>query len=239
MTGKSNDIGKIFLFSGLNVKELQIIRSFSCIKTYSKGEIIFFDTEPYKGFYGILEGLVKLYKISTEGREHILHIMYAESTFGEVPMFERFLENNTTNLSYPANAMAIEDDTVVIKIPEKPFLELIKRNPDICLKMLASFARRLRFLNNHIESVTLDDVSKRLSKYLLAEVNKGNTRKYEIRKTNQIELDISKYDLASHLGTITETLSRALKKLQTENMIEVNGKIITIKDLPALKNYIK
>lgn len=235
----SNDISTIFLFSSLNEKELQTIKDFSSIKSYSKGEIIFFDTEPFVGFYGILEGLVKLYKISNEGREHILHIMYSGSTFGEVPMFEGFIANNKTELVYPANAMAIEDSTMLIKVPQEPFMELIKRYPDISLKMLASFARRLRFLNNHIESVTLDDVSKRLSKYLLTEVNKGNTRKYEIRKENQIELDISKYDLASHLGTITETLSRALKKLQTENMIEVNGKIITIKDLPALKSYIK
>jgi CRP/FNR family transcriptional regulator, dissimilatory nitrate respiration regulator len=235
----SNDISTIFLFSSLNEKELQTIKDFSSIKTYSKGEIIFFDTEPFIGFYGILEGLVKLYKISNEGREHILHIMYSGSTFGEVPMFEGFIENRTTELVYPANAMVIEDNTVVIKVPEKPFMEMIKRNPDISMKMLASFARRLRFLNNHIESVTLDDVSKRLSKYLLTEIKKEKTAKGKTIKENFIELDISKYDLASHLGTITETLSRALKKLQTESIIEVNGKRISIKDLAALKNYTK
>jgi CRP/FNR family transcriptional regulator, dissimilatory nitrate respiration regulator len=235
----SNDIGTIFLFSSLNEKELRTIKDFSSIKTYAKGEMIFFDTEPYFGFYGILEGLVKLYKISNEGREHILHIMYPGSTFGEVPMFERYVESKTAELAYPANAMAIEDNTVVIKVPEKSFMELTNRNTDICMKMLASFAKRLRFLNSHIESVTLDDVSKRLSKYLLTETKKKNTRKDKIRKENIIELDISKYDLASHLGTITETLSRALKKLQTENIIEVNGKIIAVKDLAALKNYTK
>jgi CRP-like cAMP-binding protein len=234
-----NDISTIFLFSNLSEEELSIIKDFSSIKTYAKGEMIFFDTEPYFGFYGILEGLVKLYKISNEGREHILHIMYPGSTFGEVPMFERYVENKTAELAYPANAMAIEDNTVVIKVPEKSFIELTNRNTDICMRMLASFAKRLRFLNSHIESVTLDDVSKRLSKYLLTETKERNTRKDKIRKENIIELDISKYDLASHLGTITETLSRALKKLQTENIIEVNGKTIIIKDLTALKNYTK
>lgn len=236
-----NDISTIFLFSGLNDKELKTIKDFSSIKTFSKGEMIFFDTEPFLGFYGILEGLVKLYKISNEGREHILHIMYSGSTFGEVPMFEEFIENRKTELVYPANAMAIEDCTVVIKVPERPFMDLIKRNPDISMKMLASFAKRLRFLNNHIESVTLDDVSKRLSKYLLIEMGKKTTSKNTSKTEgiNYIELDISKYDLASHLGTITETLSRALRKLQTDNLIEVYGKRILIKDITTLKNYTK
>lgn len=225
------DINKIFLFSGLDERELQLIKDFSTIKAYEKGEIIFFETEPFLGFYGVISGLVKIYKISKEGREHIIHLEYPGSTFAEVPMFENDEENDLTNITYPANAMAIEENTVVIKVPVKPFLEFIHRNTDICLKMLASFAKRLRFLNSHIESMTLDDVSKRLAKYLLVEFAKKG-REY-------IDLEISKYDLASHLGTITETLSRALKKLQTEGIIEVNGKKINIKDLAALKDYTK
>jgi CRP/FNR family transcriptional regulator len=235
------DLNKIFLFSSLNEKETQLIKAFSSIKTYSRGEIIFFDTEPYSGFYGIIEGLVKLYKISNEGREHILHIEYPGSTFGEVPMFEKFADKDLTELAYPANSMAIEENTVVIKVPARSFLELTNRNNDICLKMLASFAKRLRFLNSHIESVTLDDVTKRLSKYLVTEVNKEHPQKEKFmpKKDTVIELIISKYDLASHLGTITETLSRVLRKLQTEGIIEVNGKKILIKDLAALKDYTK
>jgi len=237
----NKNINKIFLFSGLTEKELQIIKDFSSIKVYDKGEIIFFDTEPYLGFYGVMEGLVKIYKISKEGREHIIHLEYPGSTFAEVPIFENYSENNLREMTYPANAMAIEDKTIVIRVPVKPFLELIKRNSDISLKMIASFAKRLRFLNSHIESLTLDDVTKRLSKYLLSEIEKENQNrsKSKSKQENQIELDISKYDLASHIGTITETLSRALKKLQTENIIEVNGKKIIIIDLTALKNSTK
>jgi CRP/FNR family transcriptional regulator len=237
----SNDISKIFLFSGLNENELQLIQDFSSIKTYSKGEIIFFDTEPYLGFYGVIEGLVKIYKISKEGREHIIHLEYPGCTFAEVPMFEKYSDSRFQELTYPANSMAIEENTVVIKVPVKPFLELTNRNTDIYLKMLASFAKRLRFLNTHIEGITLDDVTKRLSKYLLTEIEKEHPKRQTIKEKqeNLIELDISKYDLASHLGTITETLSRVLKKLQSEDIIEVHGKRIVIKNLASLKNYIK
>lgn len=235
----ANDINKIFLFSGLDEKELSLIKDFSSIKSYSKGEVIFFETEPYLGFYGVIEGLVKIYKISNEGREHIIHIEYPGSTFAEVPMFEKNSETSLSDLRYPANAMAIEENTVVIKVPTKPFLEFMKQNTDICFKLLSSLAKRLRFLNTHIESVTLDDVSKRLVKYLLIEMEHPQKEKSKFKNENYIELEISKYDLASHLGTIKETLSRALKKLQANNIIDVNGKKIVIKDLAALKNSTK
>lgn len=235
----TNDISKIFLFSGLDEKELKIIKDFSSIKNYSKGEVIFFETEPYPGFYGVIEGMVKIYKISKEGREHIIHIEYPGSTFAEVPMFETSAEKCLGDLTYPANAMAIEENTVVIKVPAKPFLEFMKHNSDICFKLLSSLAKRLRFLNSHIESVTLDDVLKRLAKYLLIEIEHPQKEKNKLKDENSIDLEISKYDLASHLGTITETLSRALKKLQANNIIEVKGKKIIIKDLKALKNSTK
>ena len=235
----ANDINKIFLFSGLDEKELSLILDFSSIKNYSKGEVIFFETEPYLGFYGVIEGLVKIYKISNEGREHIIHIEYPGSTFAEVPMFEKNSETSLSDLRYPANAMAIEENTVVIKVPTKPFLGFMKQNTDICFKLLSSLAKRLRFLNTHIESVTLDDVSKRLVKYLLTEMEQPQNEKNKFKNENFIELEISKYDLASHLGTIKETLSRALKKLQANNIIDVNGKKIVIKDLAALKNSTK
>lgn len=232
----SYDLNKVFLFAGLDEKELQLIRNFAVVHTYSKGEIIFFDTEPYQGFYGIIEGMVKIYKISKEGREHIIHLEHSGSTFAEIPMFEKYLEKKVSECCYPANAMAIEDGTVVVKIPYKPFLELIEKNSKICMKLLCSFSRRLKFLNSHIESLTLDDVTKRLSKYLINKIktdNNGNP------KETKIELNISKYDLASHLGTIIETLSRAFRKLQSEELIEVSGKIITVKNLPALKKSIE
>ena len=234
------DLKKIYLLSDLDDKAIQTIREFSAIKRYSKGEIIFFDSEPYTGIYGILEGMVKLYKISSEGREHLLHIEHPGSTFGEVPMFENFSKADNTEKNYPANAMALDNETVVVKIPVKPFTEFIKQNNDACLKMLSSFAKRLRFLNTHIENLTLGDVSKRLAIYLITEYEKKASQINSVpHVTNSIELKISKYDLASHLGTINETLSRVFKKFQNENIIEVKGKMIEIKDISALKKYSK
>lgn len=234
---KNYDLKKIFLFSNLNDAEINSIMEFSSLKKYSKGEIIFFDTEPYSGIYGIFEGNVKMYKISKEGREHLLHIEQPGSTFGEVPMFENFSGIIEKGRAYPANAMALDTETIVVKIPVKPFTDFIRHNNDACLKMLSSFARRLRFLNSHIENLTLGDVTKRLSIYLITEYEKKLNPNYSGAKS--LELGISKYDLASHLGTVNETLSRVFKKLQNENILEVKGKMIDIIDFSGLKKYAK
>jgi|WetSurMetagenome_2_1015567.scaffolds.fasta_scaffold07288_4 CRP/FNR family transcriptional regulator, dissimilatory nitrate respiration regulator len=244
-TFKFNDLKKIHLFSDLSKNELEKILSFSHHKKFAKGEVLFFDTEPFIGFYCVLEGNVKLYKISSEGREHILHIMYPFNTFGEVPVFENYEDVLNDRAVYPVNAMAIEDDTEILLVSAKPFLSFLKENPDISLKFLSTLSKRLKSLNNHIESLTLHDIKRRLAKYILDEFEKTNTNKEKIekskhillKKTNSIELTISKYDLASHLGTILETLSRTFKKLQDEKIIEVQGKRIKILNFYNLKKY--
>lgn len=242
-----NELKKIHLFSDLSESELEKVRSFSAHKTAGKGEILFFDTAPFVGFYCVMEGSVKLYKISSEGREHIVHIMHPYNTFGEVPVFDNYEAVMNDKAIYPINAMAIEEGTEVLLVSAKPFISFIKDNPDICLKFLSTLSKRLKLLNDHIEGITLHDVKRRLAKYILEEFEKAKEKKEKIEKTkriilkerNSIDLQISKYDLASHLGTILETLSRTFKKLQDEKIIEVRGKKITILNCKKLKSYIE
>ncbi len=239
-------IKNIFLFSDIKESELEKIRSFSTYKKYKKGEILFFDSEPYRGFYCLMEGTVKLYKISKEGREHIVHIVYPGNIFAEVPLFDKYNEVKNNRAEYPINAMAIEDDTEVIIIPSLPFMDILDNNIDVCLKMLANFSKRLKTLNLHITSVSLQDVKRRLAQYILSELE--NQAKNPKQKTNLnsshdteeklfIDLTISKYDLASLLGTILETLSRTFRKLQEEKVIEVDGKRIYILNNAKLRVY--
>jgi CRP-like cAMP-binding protein len=239
------DIKKIHLFSDLEDSALEKILAFSRHKKAKKGDILFFDTEPYFGFHCVLEGSIKLYKISAEGREHIVHIMYPFSTFGEVPVFESYEDVMNDKAVYPINAASIDNDTELLIVSAKPFLSFMRENIEICFKFLSTLSKRLKVLNNHIESITLHDVKRRLSRYILDEFENTLRKKEKIEKTkqiklkkpNSIELNISKYDLASHLGTIIETLSRTFKKLQDEELIEVQGKKIIILNLKELKKY--
>jgi CRP/FNR family transcriptional regulator len=241
-----NKIKSIFLFSDLEDSDLEKIKSFASFKKFKKGEILFFDSEPYRGFYCVLDGAIKLYKISPEGREHIIHIVYPGNIFAEVPLFDNFNEIKKNEVVYPINAMALDDENEVIIIPALPFMEILEKDKTICMKMLANFSRRLKIMNKHIASVTLQDVKKRLAQYILSEYENSKTNlkpdilthhKSKTVLKEYIELSISKYDLASLLGTILETLSRTFKKLQEEKVIEVEGKRIYILNPAKLKTY--
>lgn len=224
---------KVYIFSGLDEVELDLLQKICREKTFNKGDIIFFDTEPYLGFYITVTGLVKIYKISKDGREHILHLVNSSNTFAEVPLFENFGEVRDDSYRYPANAMALEDETRVVLIPARKFTELLENDSKICIKMLSGFAKRLRHLNHHIEELTLKDVTKRVAGFILTEYI--NKRKAKSDAQPAIKLNISKNDLAAYLGTIIETLSRTFKKLQDEGIIDVEGKNIIIKDIGKLK----
>lgn len=224
-----NVLKKFYLFSGLNESELEIFSNMVREKKYNKGEMIFFDTEPYIGFYIVEVGSVKIFKISPDGREHILHIINSGNSFAEVPLFENYDKVGNEGFTYPANAMSIENDTLVFRVPAMEFINLMKDNPGLCMKMLSGFAKRMRYLNRHIEEIMLKDVTKRVAGFIVTEyINSG-------KSDNTIVLNISKNDLASYLGTIPETLSRTFKKLQNTGLIDVDGRTFHIKNLNGLK----
>ncbi len=211
------------LFSAFDIEQLRLIMGISRVIGYSKNEIIFIENDAYKGFYIALKGRVKVYKTSTAGKEVILHIIKPPQPFADVPLFE--------GGNYPANAQAI-DECLLLFIPKNEFIELIKNNHDISLKIIAGFAKRLREMSKKIEYITLKEVSDRLAKYLIDEINQNGT----IKLTEPfVKLSISKANVASIIGTITETLSRSLKKLQDDKVIRVDGKKIFIRDIKKLK----
>ncbi len=224
-----NLLKKFYLFSGLNDSELEVFSNIVREKTYDKGDMIFFDTEPYIGFYIVEVGSVKIFKISPDGREHILHIINPGNSFAEVPLFENYEKIVNEGFTYPANAMALENDTLVFRVPAVEFIRLMEDNPKLCMKMLSGFAKRMRYLTRHIEEMMLKDVTKRVAGFIVTEyMNSG-------RNDNTIILNISKNDLASYLGTILETLSRTFKKLQDTGLIDVDGKTIHINNISDLK----
>jgi len=224
---------RVYFFSGLSDDELEHLALITKLKKLAKGDIIFFDTEPYLGFYFVVKGLVKIYKISKDGKEHILHIVAPFNTFAEVPLFENYGAIFESDFRYPANSMALEDDTEVVLVQGRQFLEFIQSSSAICMKIVSGFAKRLRHLNHHIEELTLKDVTKRVAGFILTDFK--NSRKKQTESAPQITLNISKNDLAAYLGTIPETLSRTFRRLEDDEIIQVDGKKIMIKDLTKLQ----
>ncbi|MDP3283056.1 MAG: cyclic nucleotide-binding domain-containing protein, partial [Desulfobacterales bacterium] len=128
MKNISDIISAVPLFEGLPDEQLHEIKKIAVSRQFSKGETIFSEGDPGDGFYIIAEGHVKIYKVSSEGKEQILHIFGIGEPFGEVPVF--------TGQPFPANAEAIAKSRLLF-FPRSDFVELIKGNPSLALNMLA------------------------------------------------------------------------------------------------------
>ena len=219
MSGILNIITSTPLFGGLPEDQITALKQIAARKHYHKGEIIFSEGEEGNGFFVIAEGRVKIFKVSAEGKEQILHIFGPGQPFAEVPVF--------TGQKFPANAQAIED-TRALFFPRKSIVNLITSNPSLALNMLAVMSRKLRQFAVQIENLSLKETPGRLASYLLFTADKKAA-------SNVVTLNISKGQLASLLGTIPETLSRVLAKLSGQGLISVDGKNITLLDRGGLE----
>ena len=215
-----NIISTIPLFNGLPEDQMVAIRKIALEKEFNKGEIIFSEGDEGNGFFVIAEGRVKVFKLSTEGKEQILHIFGPGQPFGEAPVF--------AGQKFPANAQAIEKTRVLFFL-RVSIVNLISANPSLALNMLAVMSNKLRQFAVQIENLSLKEMPARLASYLLRHADEQD-------QDDVVILKISKGQLASTLGTIPETLSRMFAKLSGRNLISVDGKKITLLDRRSLED---
>jgi CRP/FNR family transcriptional regulator len=213
-------IARIPLFSGLSRGQLAELQGIVLEKNFGKGELIFSEGDEGDGFYVILQGRVKVFKVSPDGKEHILHIFTPGQTFGEVPVF--------AGEQFPANAEALQDSRALF-FPRSTFVALLEKNPGLSLKLLADLSAKLRQFAVQIENLSLKEVPARLATYLLVLAE-------EQGRGDQVTLSISKGQLASLLGTIPETLSRIFAKLSSQQLIQVEGRKIVLMNAEGLRD---
>ncbi|MCP3876591.1 MAG: Crp/Fnr family transcriptional regulator [Desulfobacteraceae bacterium] len=213
-----NNLKTIPLFSGLSDEHLEKINAIASTLKFNKGQMIFHEGDKGDGFYMVEKGKIKVFKLSFEGKEQILHIYGLGHTFGEVPVFE--------GKNFPASSMALEK-SIIIFLPRTKFVNLITETPGLGMNLLADLSRRLREFTIQIENLSLKEVPARLAAYIL-------TLSKEQKNKKQVTLPISKAQLSNLIGTTPETVSRVLKKMTALSFIEVQTKTILIKDLDGL-----
>lgn len=215
-------IGALPLFEGLPHNQLQDLAAIKVDHVFGRGQTIFMEGDAGTGFYVVISGRVKIFKLSAEGKEQILHIFGPGEPFGEVPVFE--------GRHFPASAEAMAESRLFF-FPRTSFVALIKKNPSLALNMLAVLSRRLRRFTALIDDLSLKEVPGRLAAYLLylSEQKRGSAL---------LELTITKGQLASLLGTIPETLSRILGKMSAQGLIESAGPRIRLLDREGLENLV-
>lgn len=213
-------INSIPLFLELSKEHHRDLAGIVVDRAIKRGQIIFSEGDEGSGLYVIISGRVKVFKLSSEGKEQILHFFGPGDPIGEVAVF--------AGKRFPAHAEALEDSRIFF-FPRAAFLTLIKDNPSLALNMLAVLSLRLRRFAALIDDLSLKEVPGRLAAYLL----------YLSRDNNEAEeviLDITKGQLASLLGTIPETLSRILTRMTGSGLIKLEGpRLIQIVDREGLK----
>jgi CRP/FNR family transcriptional regulator, dissimilatory nitrate respiration regulator len=207
------------LFSGLSLDQLKTLSHIAVRMAFNRGEMIFQEGEKGNGIYIVETGKIKVFKLSLDGKEQILHIYGPGHTFGEVPVFQ--------GKSFPASAMTLEPAGIIF-LPRDRFVELIASAPALAMNMLADLSRRLRDFTVQIEALSLKEVPARLAAYIL-------TLSREHKNARRVSLPISKAQLSNLIGTTPETISRMLKKMGDAGLIKVETRTIEILDKEGLE----
>lgn len=216
---------KTALFGTLGEKELEAVAQRALFRPVPKGDFLFFEGEEALGLYVVVEGAIRAFRSSGQGREQVIHVERAGATIGEVPVFD--------GGPYPSTAAA-EEDSAVLFIDKRDVRRLCLEYPEIALSALGILASRLRRTAGLIEALSLREVDQRLARLLLSEARRGGTRK---DSGISFELTLTNPQIASRIGTVREVVSRALGRLQSGGLIAVRGKEIFIPDETALERY--
>ncbi len=206
---------KVPIFSNMSNDELQDLANITIEKVYRKGEFVFWEDDPSDWFYLIVEGMVKVYKHTSSGKEFVISYFGPGEIFGEAAVFE--------NKPYPASAQAMRK-TSLLCLGRDNFKTFIKKQPEVALKIINILSERLRMAQGRLRDIASGKVEQRLARMLLMlSIKMGDT------------LPFTRQEIAEMAGTTTETTIRVLSSLGKRNIIRsIRGKVI-ITDRERLK----
>ena len=214
---------QIFLFKTLTKSEIKKILSFTENILCSRKKLIFSENESADAFYVIKSGKIKIFKLSPDGTEQTLHIQKSGDLVAEAAIFDM--------KTYPANCEALQKSEL-FRIPKNKFVEMIMEKPEISLKLMNAYSRRLRNFVSMINDLTLRDIKGRVANYLLSNSTNENN-------VLACRLSISKKDLAATIGTVPETLSRTFNFFKRQRIIsEESGRILILAS-DKLRSYLE
>ena len=214
----------VSIFWDLNNEELGYIADKMVAKQFENGNYIFLEDSEGEQCFFVLEGSVKVTRLSNDGREVILAMLNEGDFFGEMSLLD--------GESRSANVIALEK-TKVLTLDRNDFIHVVNDYPQIAVQLLKELARRLRKSDRQIASLSLSDAEKRIALCIIRFADEQGViqnGKVSIPKTP------IQQDIANMAGTSRETVSRALGLLERENLIERNGRELMILDY---KKFIK
>ncbi|MCC2684939.1 MAG: transcriptional regulator [Paenibacillaceae bacterium] len=186
-------IRRVPIFQNLSDEEVEILHHVTFQKKYEKNETIFRDGEQSENLYVISRGVVKIAKLTDEGKEQIYRFLFPGDFFGQFSLLQ--------NKTHYANAEALEP-AVICQIHKADFTRIIGEHPHMAYRLLIAVSERLQQADEWISTISLLDVERRLAKILLLFYRK------QADSQGQVKLPVAKKQLAAWIGTTPETISR-------------------------------
>ena len=201
----------------------ELLKLSSCKTSHiiKKGEVIFEEGENVNGIFCVKDGVCKLTKLSANGKDHIVKLV----TKGELLGQRSMISDEPVNLS----AVALEDMQVCF-IPKSEVMGYFDKNNQFSMNVMKSICGDLKEADDHMVNLAQKTVKERLAETLLY---LNNT--FGKNKDNSLKIQLSRDELASIIGTATESCIRLLSDFKKLGLIELTGKKIILKDINALK----
>ena len=210
------DWGNIPCFVGIAPTVLQRLDAAAHRHAYQPGATIFEEGTKSAGLHVVIEGMVRIYRISPEGRMHTLSLLTPLATFNEVSAVD--------GLANPYSATAVTQVSV-FRIGYQPFIELLTRNPDLLQHYVQALAQVNREYIERLEDMTFRTIPSRLAKLFLHESTCAIA---------DAPSKLTQEDLASILGTTREVVGRALRGLLNTGLLRKRGRETYIADREGL-----
>lgn len=221
-TNKISALRRTLLFAELDEPDLTSLAGRTVERRLKRGEILFMAGDESAGLFVIAEGVLRAYREGVDGREQIIHVERAGATIAELPVFD--------DKPYPST-VAAEEDSIVLFISKTDVKSLCMAHPKIALTAVKLLAGRLRKCAELVEALSLREVDQRLARWLLTE---ARTRGQRLSDRLELNLVLTNQQIAAHIGSVREVVSRALARLQQNGLIEVDGRHVFILDEAAL-----
>lgn len=213
------------LFKDLNEAALAALAARALERRFHRDEVLFIAGEQALGLYVIVEGAVRAFRESLDGREQVIHVERAGATIAEVPVFD--------DGSYPST-VAAEEETVTLFIDKRDVRRLCLDHPEIPLSALKVLASRLRRCAELVEELSLHEVGRRLARFLLVEAREKGQR---TGGGISLDLGLTNQQIAARIGSVREVVSRAFARLQQSNLVKSEDRRLLIPDEDALAAY--
>lgn len=224
-TDRIQALRRTALFRDLEETQLDELAEIAVERRLARDEVLFLAGEEAAGIFVIASGSVRAYREGLDGREQVIHVERAGTTIAELPAFD--------DQPYPSN-VAAEEDSVLLFIEKRDVRTICLTHPQVALAATRLLAGRLRRCAELVEALSLQEVDQRLAGWIAGE---ARIRGRQTGQTIHLELVLTNQQIASRIGSVREVVSRALNRLQSNGLIELDGRSITIPDRVALEVY--